>query len=559
MHSPLRMKPRFAWLGFFAAVVSASGTPQIPDSKISAVTVYADRAIVTRSATLDLASGAVEVAFEKLPAALLDQSLQVAGRGTAQVTILDVTARASYVDFTPNERVKALEDELLALGKQRRVFDDRGRALQAQEASLTRIETAFTQPPTKEAPRLSLDESAKLLAFLDEQRTKFATERQSLDTQIEGLAAKQSAAEKKLGELRGAGGRSYKTVVVRLDAAAGGKLDLTLSYAVPGASWRPSYDARVLSAERAVQLGYFGVVRQNTGEDWQDVDLTLSTARPSLGGSPPPLIPWMVEQQEEYALSAFQMSQDSERERRQNAAGAKRKAEGQPAPAAIAEQDKLLDATVARARIDAQATSASFKIAVAATIPSDNSAQKVPITTARLTTAQEYLAIPKQLKAAFLTAKVTNTSEFPLLAGAMNVFLDESFVAASSLGTVMPGEKFDLALGADEGIALKRKLNNRFTEDTGLVTKSKRFTYDVTLTVQNNKKTTEKIVLLDQAPVSRHEKIVVKLLAPEEKEMKPEPDGTLRWTLTLKPGEKRELPLKFSIEHPADLVVVGIE
>jgi uncharacterized protein (TIGR02231 family) len=218
----------------------------------------------------------------------------------------------------------------------------------------------------------------------------------------------------------------------------------------------------------------------------------------------------------------------------------------------------MADLPFALAALDAQATSASFKIPVASTIPSDNSPQKVPITSVRLAAAHEYLAIPKQLPAAFLTAKVTNSSDFPLLAGAMNVFLDDTFVAASSLRTVMPGEKFDLALGVDDAIAIKHKLNNRFSEDTGLINKGKRVTYDFTLTVQNNKKTFERVVLLDQVPVSRNEKVVVTMLAPDAEEIKPDADGTLKWTLNLKPGEKRELPLKFSIERPAELTVAGL-
>jgi uncharacterized protein (TIGR02231 family) len=217
------------------------------------------------------------------------------------------------------------------------------------------------------------------------------------------------------------------------------------------------------------------------------------------------------------------------------------------------------DLSFSVATLDAQATSASFKIPVVSTVPSDNSPQKVPITSVRLADVPEYLAIPKQLAAAFLTAKVTNSSDFPLLAGAMNVFLDDIFVSASSLRTVMPGEKFDLALGVDDAIAITHKLNNRFSEDTGLIDKGKRVTYDYTLTVQNNKKTFERVVLLDQVPVSRNEKIVVTLIAPDATEVKPEADGTLKWTLDLKPGEKRELPLKFSIERPSAVAVAGLE
>ena len=260
------------------------------------MTVYTDRAVVTRTARVDIrAAGPVEVAFERLPDRLEDESLRVAGVGTAKTSILDVTARASYVDFTPNERVQGLRDEIRGRQKERRLLDDRIAVLNEREKSLGRIVVAETQPVTASAPRLSLDDAAKLLLFLDEQRGKIADERRLLDEQGADLSAKQDAAEQQLAQMRGAGGRSYKTVTVRLAAEAPGTVELSLSYAVPGAEWSPRYDARVASAEQVVQLGYFGVVRQNTGEDWKNVELTLSTARPSLGGGPPSLPEWTVD------------------------------------------------------------------------------------------------------------------------------------------------------------------------------------------------------------------------------------------------------------------------
>ena len=219
--------------------------------------------------------------------------------------------------------------------------------------------------------------------------------------------------------------------------------------------------------------------------------------------------------------------------------------------------DKAAD--LAQATVDTAATSASFKIATAASVPSDNTAQKIPVTSAILNATLEYATTPKRLAAAFLTAKVANTSEFPLLPGAMNIFLDGTFVATGALALVMPGEKFDLALGADEGISVKHKRVQRFTENTGLTKSGQRFTYEYLLTIQNNKKVAARVVVSDHVPVSRHEKIVVKQLVPDAKEMKPTAEGSLKWTLDLKPGEKRELTLKFSIEHPNDLQVTGLE
>jgi uncharacterized protein (TIGR02231 family) len=198
-------------------------------------------------------------------------------------------------------------------------------------------------------------------------------------------------------------------------------------------------------------------------------------------------------------------------------------------------------------------------VAAPASVPSDNSPQKVPIATAALTATLEYLTTPKLQTTAFLTAKVANSSEFPLLAGAMNVFLDGTFVATSQLRTVMAGEKFDLALGADEGIAIKHKRVQRFAEDTGLTSSGRRVTYEYLVTLQNNKKTAARVLVHDQIPVSRNEKIVVKQFLPEPKELKPEADGTLKWTLELKPAEKRELKVKFSVDYPKEIQVSGLE
>ena len=558
-------------LAFCSAPLAAVAAPVVADSRVTAVTVYTDRAVVTRTATLTLAApGAVEVTFEKLPANLLDQSLTVSGRGTAQATILDVTARLAHVDFTPNERVKLIEDQLRVLAKERRGLDDRTKLLELQRKGIDQTETTLLSPASKDVARPTVAEITAALTFVTDQRAKITAEIVALDDQREVLAAKQTALERQLAQLRGSGGKSYKTVTIRLDATTAGNLDLALGYAVHGASWTPSYDVRANSNDAGIALSYFGLVRQNTGEDWKDIALTLSTARPSLGGAAPEIGNWVVEQfvprpvrpapADTVTLSPFQVSSASEGRTRGfgRAIGGKDKAtfgglSDEPAP------PPQFDANSVEATVDTAATSASFKIATAATVPSDNTAQKIPVTAASLTAALEYATTPKRLAAAFLTAKVSNSSEFPLLPGAMNIFLDGTFVATGALKLVMPGEKFDLALGADEGISVKHKRVQRFTEDTGLTKSGKRYTYEYLVTIQNNKKAAARVVVSDHVPVSRHERIVVKVVTPPEREQKPTAEGALKWTLDLKPGEKRELTLKFSVEHPNEMQVSGLE
>ena len=201
-------------------------------------------------------------------------------------------------------------------------------------------------------------------------------------------------------------------------------------------------------------------------------------------------------------------------------------------------------------------------------IPADNAVRKVPIDSAKLVANLEYQATPKMMETAFLSAFAYNNTGYPFLGGVMNTFMDDTFVAASRLKTVMPGEKFELQLGADEAIAVRRKLVNRFAENTGLSGSGRRVTYEYLVTITNNRKTPEVVVFRESMPVSRNEKIEVKLLAPDEadvgtkenpKEVTREENGRLAWRLDLKPGEKREIPFKFSVDYPSEVNVTGLE
>ena len=558
--------PLFVLAALAAAPALLPAAAITPSSQLTAATVYLDRAVLTRTARVDLPAGQSELVFERLPAGLVDQSLQVTGRGTATATILDVSARTTFVAATPSMRVKALEDELIGLQQQDRAFADRLAHLSQQRALLAKIESAMTTPPTGDAatPRPTFEDWQKLLTFQAETLTRLTSEQQTVDRQRADLEAKIAAVEAQLNALRGQQpeGRAFKTVTVRVAATTAGSLDVTLGYAVPGASWTPAYDARLRGETRVVELTYYGVVRNGTGEDWNNLALTLSTARPSMGGGAPELPAWIVDVSRPMPMPLAMEMRRKEMSERQ---AFNQMAVASAAPMADARVEQ--DAGLTFSTIEAGTTSATFKIATPVTLASDSTSQKVAITSAKLPGNLQYQATPKLLEAAFLRASVTNTGEFPFLAGPVSTFLDDTFVATSRLKTVMPGERFELALGVDDAIAVKRHLVNRFAEDTGLTNSGRRVTYEFLVTITNNKKTAERVVFTEAIPVSRDEKIVVKLLTPLErelgtaaapKEVSREEDGKLVWRLDLKPGEQREIPLKVSIDHPADVEVVGL-
>ena len=65
---------------------------------------------------------------------------------------------------------------------------------------------------------------------------------------------------------------------------------MRLNYLVNGVSWNPQYKIRAgKTSKDPLHIEYLAGVVQQTGEDWSNVKLVLSTAQPLLNAAPPEL------------------------------------------------------------------------------------------------------------------------------------------------------------------------------------------------------------------------------------------------------------------------------
>ncbi|WP_277352226.1 mucoidy inhibitor MuiA family protein [Pseudomonas multiresinivorans] len=550
---PFRLHPLILAMTGALASTSLLAAPQVADSRISAVTVYTDRAIVTRTATLQLPAGQHEIALEQLPLRIDDNSLQASLSASAAATLLDVSSAPQVSPPSQDNRLQQLDAQLRDIERQEREISDRGSVLENQKQFLADIQASSTKPGKNQALP-SIDELKNLLQMSEGNLGRILDEQRKLDQQGEQLQQHKQELENQRSHLAG-DGTHYKRAILRVALEKPAQVQLQLSYTLYDASWRPAYDARLRDGEDKIEMTYQGIVRQSSGEDWTDVDLTLSTARPNLGSSVPALSPWFVDTFDPRTVMAARPA---------------------PAPAApmmameakkaqrfaadeMAVAGSLEEMPVAVAEVSGATTSASFHIPTRATLNSDGSSQKVSIAQFKLPATFRYLATPSLREAAYLQADTRNASDYPLLPGTLNTYLGNTFVASGQLRAVMPGETFELALGGDEAISIKRKLVNRYTDYTGLTGGRKRVTYEFRIDAQNNHKTEQRLQFKDQLPVSRNEQIKVVLLEPEGQEAKREDDGKLLWDWQLKPGEKRSTTFKFSVEYPKELEVSGLE
>ncbi|HXE97567.1 MAG TPA: DUF4140 domain-containing protein, partial [Dongiaceae bacterium] len=107
--------------------------------RITAVTVYPDRALTTRTAELDLKPGSYLVTFDSLPALLQDDSVRVSGKGSAGVTIVGLEVKKAFLEQSGEKRVKELDEEIRALELRSGGLDAKKAGLNSQKAFLESI------------------------------------------------------------------------------------------------------------------------------------------------------------------------------------------------------------------------------------------------------------------------------------------------------------------------------------------------------------------------------------------------------------------------------------
>lgn len=331
-----------------------------------------------------------------------------------------------------------------------------------------------------------------------------------------------------------------KVLLMDIYAPQEGDYVITISYLVRGAGWSPAYDLRVDSSEGDLFIDYIASIRQTTGEDWKDVPLILTTQKPAPGGVIPELKPWYLDV---YGLKSVILEH------------------GLPllgtgaiiSPSGAKDRYKLPEPVI-------ELTSVSFSIPYRIDVPSDGEPHRVAIASSKADAEIKYYSVPKKTASVFAIAQAKNPFAFTMLPGPANVFLDGRFVSSSNFSKpVVTDEKISFPLGIDEGIKIERKLEKKFTEYSGAFTKNTIINYEYSITITNGKRRDIDVEVKDQFPVSKNEKIKVKLKEPLPTDAEITQDGFILWKFVLRNAETKKLFIKFTVEYPKDLVISGLE
>ncbi|MBD1882719.1 mucoidy inhibitor MuiA family protein [Microcoleus vaginatus] len=540
-----------------------SDTIKTLNTSISAVTVYTDRALVTRRGTVSLTGNERELAIASVPATLETESVRATGAGTVAVRLLGVRTETVFSSEPVGDRTAELTQQIQELQTQRRGINDK---ITARKIQLKFVEDLseksvgfFSSSIAKQ--QVGLNETGELLNFLGTNYVKYVSaiaqhekQQRELDKQIEALL-------QQLRQVQTPHSQQSFNIIVAIEPSGTGNFELEVSYVVMGARWTPLYDLRVNTTKNQINLNYLAEVNQNTGEDWTGVGLTLSTAKPGMGTLPPKLEPWYIDglypgrrrgrSQKAELDQPLSVSSDYDIDVNdmffEDVAGA-------TPDMALAP----IQAETATAKVSREGGTVSFQVGGNTNIPSDGTPHKVTIFSENYPFKPEYIAVPRLVSFAYLQAVVVNPmTGATLLPGKANIFRDNTFVGTVPLDNISPGAEFKLNLGIDEGLKIDRELVERQV-DKKLIGNQRRTSYAYRLNVTNLHQVQVHLTLKEQLPVSRNEQIKVRSTLTNPKIVAGEM-GLLEWIMSLPPQAKQELYYQFVVEHPPELTVRGLD
>ncbi len=532
------------WGLLFPALAFAADPVPVP-SEIQHVTVFLRGAQVTRTAHLKLHPGTHEIKLTGLSANIRPGSIQVAG--SPHYTILSVSHRTNSLNEIKNSdrinRLNARVKSLALLKKQRQAI----RSVYEGERAL--LEANQSIKGTGAA--MDVDDLMEMAHFYRKRMKEIEYKLLEIKTDIKKADQETDRLKQQLNALNNNRKKHTGEIMIRLASVLNGSADLEVRFMVRDAGWEPLYDIRTENMQLSVELTYKSKVWQNTGYDWKNVSLKLSTGSPGKNGVPPQPVPWVLR------MHPVQHTGSEKKDRhpnpnhppfyeRSDTLGKQKKSTATDATYRMKENNPYSAAS--STQMLATAVNTEFEIALPYTIPSDGKPYDVEIGKHKIPATYWHYAAPRYDKDVFLLGRLTGWSDFRLLPGEVQVYCQGTYVGRSYLNTRVTNDTLDVSLGRDKGIVVERLKNKDFSKPThvGHFTKIRK---GWEMVARNHKNKPVQLTVVDQIPLTQTQEIEVEMIEAKGAVYHPK-TGELKWNIVLEPGASHSFRYTYSVKIP---------
>ncbi len=532
-------------------------------SKIENVTVFLQGAQIQRKGSFNIEKGITRLVFEGITQNFNKNSIQAKGRGN--FIILDVSHNVFYplpdkvqipstIPIKTQREINYVTDSLSQSNwtlKQERssldVYNSEKNILlssgvikgQNQNDSIPLLKDALVYLRTKliEINKLIL-ETEKNIEFETTLNTKLKSRLIILTNwrnNIESVTNNKSLSP-------------VQQIIVTVSADVSTSGSLEISYNSPSAGWSPSYDLRANQINEPVSLTYKAKIYQNTGTDWDNVNITLSTINPNRNNNKPVLAPWYINYYSPIQRGATNYQRDDVK--------LESAAESMPSITDLGTMNKEVEAKHISnfTQMNNNMAMVEFDLSIPYSIPSDGKEHLMAVSSSKIEADYEYFAVPKQEREAFLMAKLTGWEDLNLLPAIANIYYDGTYVGQTRISPSSMTDTLELALGRDSRIVIEqKKISN--VEKIKKLSNEKESTLTYQITVKSLKSAHIKLTIMDQIPLTNVEEIKVHLIDKGKAEYN-EYKGFLTWNMTINPRETKKITYSYSISYDKEKTLV---
>jgi len=479
------------------------------------VTVFLTGAQLGHTSSIPFKKGKNQLVFTGLSSRLEPGSI-VVDINNKNLTILSVYSHNNYLDeIAKNPKISALkdslekvQDKLLRLTGQKETFN--------REKDLLFRSDAYTADKDVKKLQDYADFCRKRKNEIDDELFRITKQETKLGRQMEQL-------QLQINDMQSRAGSPTAEIEVMVQAEENMEANVDLKYRVADAGWAPLYDIRVAGMGQPVNLYYKANIYNNSGVDWKEVKLKLSTADPLQGAQYPKLEAWDLEGDISKSSGYAQAQQNINNLKQTNK-------------------------SVKFESIQVDELSAEFDITMPYSIYSDNRPYLVEVNSKSLNAKYEYVSVPKMDKDAFLVAKVVGWTDLSLVPGKASIYYNGSYIGQSMINITEISDTLELSLGRDNKVAVTR-IKKSDIDQHEIIGNNVKETFKYEIVVRNNRDVAVNINVRDQVPMQNDSRISVNMMEMSDA-LYDKYKGDVDWMLALAPGESRTIVLHYSARYP---------
>lgn len=508
-------------------------------SSLNQVTVYLAGAELKYEHQVKLKKGENKLVFSNLSSVMIPKSIHVSV--SEGVEIVSVTEESDFLTVEKvDERTMALKDSLDLLKDRMELLGNEKEAYYQEKLFLE--ENKYIGG---EETGVQLNELQTTSSYYLNRHFEINKKISSIEWQISKLEKERNNISNTLSEINYDPNSHRKNILITLSTNTDRDATISFRYLVRNAGWEPYYDILAKDVNTLLNIKYKAKAFNNSGIDWNDIHLTLSTADPFKETTQPELQPWYLSNIDEYNGYAdtrhlggsigvsnsgwlnnqFNIPSDNDSYK--------------------VKERKQIPSFKA---IEVNMLSMDFEIKRKYTIPSDAKPYQIAIKELDVPAIYEYTAVPKMESNAYLLAKIPDWEEINLIEGFAHIYFGNTYIGESYLATNTLDDTLALSLGPDKSIIITRE-SLKENRSKSILGNNIKETFAYEINIKNNKSAPVQIKLYDQVPVSQDSDIDVDVIKTSDAKYI-ENTGELNWNLNLAPGASSKVAFSFSYKYP---------